>query len=169
MATSLDPVLSELLSRSAGALQTAGTVPGRIELTPGRDVAWDNCCEGGGQLYVRMTDVYPAGPFPDLDRAQKCGVSMTGVFLAVGILRCAHVVDDRGNAPSANEVTSDALQVIEDSAVLYQVLQGLGDVPGVSRYQIGRWTPLGPSGGCTGGEWALSLGVLGFCYLPESA
>lgn len=124
-------------------------------LAPGEQVAWDNCCDdgngGGGQLWVRCISVFPGWPKQDSD--QKCNVRLATAVLGVGIVRCAHTLDDQGNAPSGDDMTADATRIMED---MEDVFSGV-----VENFEwtanIGQWMPVGPDGGCAGGEWSVSV------------
>lgn len=162
------PLLLPIVQATAGLLEDAGRPVSLAHLAPGAQVAWDNCCEGGGQLYLRVIEVYPTAGvggtgFPGRDQVQRgpgCGVTMLAFNLGLGIIRCAHVVDDHGNAPSAEEMTGDTLGTLDDMGLLLDVLTCL--VPatkGIARTSINAWTPQGPQGGCVGGEWTFWVGI----------
>ena len=174
MTSSIEPVLSGVLTAVATILDGAGRLPGRVYLAPGSDVAWDACCgaedQAGGQLYLRVDNIWPSGmPFPEqLRKPMPCAVPMLAVSVSVGIVRCAHTLDDYGNPPSSEDLTGDALALLEDATLIWEALQTLkGAVPGVATVQLGQWTPEGPMGGCASGEWAFTLGVTGLCWRAE--
>ena len=78
-------------------------------------------------------------------------------------MRCTPVVDDRGRAPSADALTGSAGQVLEDMAAVAGAVvccSGLNGAGGM------LWTPLGPEGGCAGGEWTFDV-VLRGCGCDE--
>ena len=137
--------------------------PGRIELTPGGLPAWDDCC--AGQLYLRVREVFPTGPFPSFDAVQKgvnpkCSIHMVAVSLAMGMIRCAATVDENGNSPSPAEVTADADEMLDDMATLLDVIVcEVKGVRGVMAMKLDRWVPQGPNGGCHGGEWGFMIAV----------
>lgn len=165
------PTLEQILACAKAALDDAGTPVGLAFVAPGSQVAHDNCCEGGGQLWVRLIQLYPTagsrGPaFPQNDTAQLCGVNALAARIGVGVVRCAHTLDDDGTPPSGEDMTGDALAITQDASTLLQAL--LCCVPtipsqkGKPPAKIGVWTPQGPSGGCAGGEWELTV-ALGTC------
>jgi hypothetical protein len=79
-------------------------------------------------------------------------------IVAVGVVRCASTVDDRGNPPSPESLTLEAAQMSQDRADLERVIRcDWGNVPGAMRVNFLRWTPFGPRGGCVGGEWQVRL------------
>lgn len=152
-------VMQTLLGCANQALIDCGRPVGRAFLAPGSQVAWDDCCDG--QLWVRMINVFPSGrPFPAVDSVQPCGIAVLAVQLAVGVVRCAAVVDDNGNAPTPEELTADTLAQSADASILLSAIQCC-DLPTTTDklIRVGTWTPSGPQGGCVGGEWTLTLGV----------
>lgn len=136
-------VARDLLTASWDALDHK---PGRSILQPGMSVAWDDCCDG--QLWVRINSASPV-----YQNGSGCSVAMD-VTYSVGLVRCVAVLDDRGRAPRPERITEDGLAAIDDMCTLYSTLDNLklGH-----RLNIGNWTPLGPNGGCAGGEWAVTI------------
>lgn len=168
MARDYSTVLKGILSASASALNEAGVPPGRVELTPGVAPAWDDCCSG--QLYLRVVEVFPSAgagaAFPQMDSAQRgvggraCGFHMVAVHIGLGIIRCASTLDDDGSAPTPAEVTADGDEMLDDMAMLLDVLAcEVGSLPGVMAVKVNRWTPQGVEGGCHGGEWGAYIGL----------
>lgn len=159
MAPTLTGLVRGVLEHARVALDQADASVGLAHLAPGAEVAWDNCCEGGGQLYVRVLQQYPSGrPFPSQDlTASSCAPAMRAALCAVGVIRCAHTLDSDGRPPTAEEMTGDAEETLRDAEVLWKAL--VCDVkPVVLSLVMGAWTPLGPQGGCVGGEWQFYLG-----------
>ena len=152
----------DLLECAEQALIDCGNPVGLATLAPGTTVAWDNCCEPGGQLYVRLVEVFPTAgttaAFPSIDSQQQCGVSMLAAQLAVGVIRCAHTVDDEGNPPTAQEMTVDALKTTEDMSSLLQAITCCWG-PEQRQWKLSNWTPQGVRGGCVGGEWTVYVAV----------
>lgn len=151
--TELWLVLTELQQRATAALSPT---PGRSQVVPGMEVAWDDCC---GQLSVRVLTVTPRYGKVNASGA-FCAVYDWTVQLGVGIVRCVSTVDDRGNAPTAAKLTAEAAQMVADMAAIQNALlcTDLGAVTdAVVQVQLGEWTPSGPNGGCAGGEWAVTL------------
>lgn len=138
----------------------------RSFVAPGAQVPWDVCCgcSAGveGQAWVAVERVYPVAPFPQQDSgAQRCHPSEYAADLVVGILRCAHTVDDQGEPPAAATVTADAGKVARDRKLMLDTL--LCDFAGVDAdpgtFRLGFWQPLGPSGGCVGGSWTATVAL----------
>lgn len=164
----IGPVMEDLLACAQAALSDVDREPGRSSLVPGGAVAWDNCCEGGGQLWVRLVEMYPTGPFPGRDTSTRCQPVMWGVRVAVGVLRCTPTVDDNGNAPTEAALTGDALGMTLDAAALRDAILCcfVNTSRNVQTWALENWLPQGPQGGCAGGEWTIVLGV-GTCDCPE--
>lgn len=140
-----------LVSRTAKSLLTSAwdaldEKPGRSLIAPGAEVAWDDCCDG--QLAVRIVSSEPVW-----SRAQRCIVAVR-VTYGVSIVRCVRTVSDRGKPPTQEEITADGLGLVDDMCALYAMLV---DFEAGHQRTIGAWTPSGPSGGCAGGEWSVSV------------
>lgn len=154
------PFLTEILDLSRSALQREDRPAGRAFLSAG-SVAWDDCC--AGQLYLRVRSIVPVAPTPA--SAQSPCPHMQDANLTLGVLRCASTLDDFGKAPDASVLTRESAGVLKDSAILMKVLTDempqLADFWKFSKYQINAWSPLGPEGGCGGGEWEFALRYLG--------
>lgn len=168
----VDPTdgLYEQQDRLLGLLTTRldgfGAAVCRAFLAPGAQVPWDTCCECGsgseGQAWVGVERVYPVAPFPQQDAgAQRCHPSEYAADLVVGILRCAHTVDDRGDAPPASVVTEDAGKVARDRKLMLDTLlcDFVGDDDDPGTFRLGFWQPLGPGGGCVGGSWTATVAL----------
>lgn len=158
----LGPALLGVLAAAQAALEACNRPVGLAHLAPGSSVAWDNCCEGYGQLWVRVLDMFPSGrPFPTTDLTQPCdGLTLLGVRVGVGVVRCAHTLSDDGNPPSAEQMTADTLGSTADATALLHAIEC--DIPQIRQVRASRlvnWLPQGPSGGCAGGEWEILLGL----------
>lgn len=161
------PTFVGILSAAASALSEKGRGTALVHLAPGNEAAWDNCCEGGGQTYLRVGEIYPTAgqgsPFPNIDAAQRgvgCGVTLLALHLYLGVIRCAHTLDDHGTPPTATEMSDDALSALADMAILLDVIScRVPEVWGVQQVKVGQWTPQGVLGGCAGGEWEFYVAV----------
>lgn len=130
-------------------------VPGRVFLTPGLQVPWDDC--DGGLVAVRVIRIaprmpqgaQPVGPNP---MAQASGWVMRA---AVQIVDCVATVDDLGNPPETSAVTAEAGIIWEAAEKALCAL--LLDLPKEYRCRIIEWVPLGPAGGMAGGEWVFEV------------
>ena len=153
------PVLSTAL---AHVVETLSVPVGRALVAPGAAPAWDACCEG--MAYTRLILLAPAqmyGGRSNVDGSGggaygPCGVLAWQATIGVGVLRCASVVNDAGEAPSARVLTAEARQVLDDAAAVAFALQ-CHLAPQVERLSLLQWEPLGPEGGCVGGEWQANV------------
>lgn len=125
---------------------------GRAFVQVGTEVAWDNCCDG--QLSLRVISAQPQ--YPNGTRTAKCGPIYWRVVIGISVLRCASTVNDRGVAPSAKTITDEAVASFEEMA---RVQTAVEDYLGDRLITFSDWTPQGPSGGCAGGEWTLTMRV----------
>lgn len=137
-------------------------MPSRTIVQPGAEVAWDACCPDG-QLWVRIVRIEPILPTVPRADGNFCAQLGWRAFLAAGLIRCVAVVDDRGRAPSAEAVTNDGLKLAADIFPLQQAIACAGYTQG-----MGIWTPLGPQGGCAGGEQEFTI-RLDACGCPDPA
>jgi hypothetical protein len=147
----LGPILARYVEAAIPVLDPpVGRV---VYVAPGLEVAWDDCCDG--QLHARVIQLVPhtssstrpaAGP--------PCGVEYWIATIALGVIRCAHSLNDDGSAPTDAEVSSDGQQMLADMAELQQVVLCSPDT-----WQVLQWLPAGPLGGCHGGEWTFQVKV----------
>lgn len=155
MADKIGPALAELLDLVAPALDP---MPARRFVAAGTEVAWDECCEG--QLWARVVEmVRPeqaslARPKLGSRPGEPCGDVFT-IRVGIGVIRCAATFDSNGKPPKADTLSTEAFQVYVDQAAISQALQALGKAGLVQD----RWEPLGPDGGCVGGEWTIIMNM----------
>jgi hypothetical protein len=156
MATDLiGPVLATYVALAKDALEPE---PGRVVIVaPGSTVAWDDCCDG--QLWSRVVNVTPFVGRPGA--SAPCGVLYWTVRVALGVIRCAHSLNGDGTAPPAALISQDGEQMLDDLAALQQVI-----LCHPRTTSILQWNPLGPQGGCHGGEWEYEIRV-DTCGCPE--
>jgi hypothetical protein len=159
MATdALGPALMLFLASAEAALDTP---VGRAALYPGAEVAWDDCCDG--QLWIRVINQLPNSGVRNAS-GQPCGVATWTVTLGLGVLRCAASIDDQGRAPAAADLTANTLAMLADQAALSEAIQ-CAITPAVEKLVVLRWDPIGPSGGCVGGEWQFTVTLMN-CACP---
>lgn len=146
----LERLLAPLVADAKQALSPA---PKRVvTIAPGDSVAWDECCDGF--LWSRLQGVAPIVPQGAVSGGSAgCGVIGYIATVELGILRCAAVLNDRGIAPSANQINEDGLEAVRDMETLANVLTCNDDVV----RSLVSWTPLGPEGGCHGGAWLFTV------------
>ena len=121
---------------------------------PGAEVSWDYCgeCAGGscGMAYARIMEAFQSSNFPNPeDSAAKCQ-SPLAVGLVVGALRCMPMAED-GSLPDPDAVMETSIGVIADMTAMLEAIACCD----MGEYALGQYTPLGPQGGCVGGEWTL--------------
>jgi hypothetical protein len=157
----LGPLLSSMLE----CAETHLTVPvGRSTIMPGASVVWDDCCEG--QLWVQLKGI-TATVLSTTASGEPC-VQFYQHQIGIGVIRCAYVVDDSGVIPTPAEMASDAFKTFRDRADLIEaVVCCITDMEQVDSLRISSWTPLGPRGGCVGGELALSFNQVLCTPCPE--
>jgi hypothetical protein len=128
---------------------------GRAVLAPGIEAAFDDCCEG--QVWVRLVQLAPVTTLQTRKASgHHCAVDTWNVTVEIGVVRCAAVVDDEGNAPTPPEITADADQVIADMESLMAAIQCC-----MEPTDFVRWEPQGVLGGCAGGKWTVVTRVAG--------
>ena len=155
-------VASELLDCLVGLLDDEGRPVCRAVLASGGSVPWDVCGESSdgseGQAWVAVGQVTPVEQFPAGSPPHRCPPPEYATVLTVAVLRCAATVDDQGRPPSPERMAADASKVAADRAAMRDAvvccLAG-GLEPG--EWQMGSWTPLGPQGGCVGGQQQVTV------------
>lgn len=140
-------ILTKVLSTVENGLSSP---PGMTIVQPGSDVADDGNCQG--QLWIRVVDATP------IFKKNVPGVCPYGyqITVAVGIFRCIATINDRGRAPSPDQITMDGINAVTDMVEIARSLQCLepADIDSnVQKANVGNWTPLGPEGNRAGGEW----------------
>ena len=159
------PAAKGLLLCLEGTLDRYDAGVCRSFLAPGGPPAWDTCCRCDatheGQAWVQIQQIGPTENFPTIQTGpMRCHPPEHAVQLNVAILRCASTVDDGGDPPAASTLTGEFEKVQRDRAIIDEAMTCCylpSADPGT--YTIGVWTPLGPSGGCVGGQRTLTLAV----------
>lgn len=132
-------------------------------LRPGNQIPMDycDCSENGcGQAFVNLLSMYPSKIFPQPDRTAGCDGPLAA-RIQVGIYRCVPVVADpnaRGKtgmeAPTVIQMMeATRVQMSDMNAMLRALKCCASDDP--KRFMIEGYTPVGPSGGCGGGQWSV--------------
>lgn len=152
------PLLTKALDCAVAALDPP---PERVAVYPGNEVAWDDCCDG--QVWSRLVSLAPTGS--TTTQQARCGVVLWLVTLAVGSLRCAAVVDEQGHAPLPTALSADSEQMALDCSALMVALECCL-APQVASLRMLGWAPLGPQGGCVGGEWTFTV-LMDNCQCEE--
>src|SRR5262245_23066536 len=94
----MGPLLAEILDCGESNLTNPVAL---AVIPPGNTVAWDQCCDG--ELWVRLVSLV-GSPALSQPRRQPCQ-AIYQARIEVGVIRCAHVIDDSGAAPSAEEMS----------------------------------------------------------------
>lgn len=164
------PLAEALLACLCTALAT--TVGGPVCdccLHVGAAVPMDYCdCEcagvGQGQGFVRVNRIYPAAArFPQQSfDVEPCKINSWGVELVMGAYRCVAGLDDEGRPPSCAEVTADSVKLLSDAAAMRAAAVCCfpdADMVAV----VGQWEPIGPQGGCAGGQLTITVQMYDCC------
>lgn len=131
---------------------------GRIFIQPGGDVAWDDCCNG--QLWVRVIESLPKMAAQARSAVDpRCLLRGWQLRVGIGHLHCVSTLDDQGRAPAANWLTTEASEVLTTAWAIQKALLCHAELGEKYRPVMGSWRPLGPSGGCAGGEWQVDLDI----------
>ena len=154
LGTSISSVIADLVDCVCVALETDGAGPTCwCGFYPGSQVSWDYCgeCSGGscGMGYVRLVNAYRSEDMLNPDLNTRCASPLT-LQLAVGAIRCIPVADDDGRLPDPESMWESSLAVLADMAALFVAADCC---PG--EHILGEYTPVGPQGGCAGGEWTV--------------
>jgi hypothetical protein len=109
-------------------------------------------------VYARLDTSYPAGNGITQDQAPNGLLSPIVDRWHLGTFMCVADLDDQGNPPSAEQQTTDALHILDTM----EKLRCAADAVITGHFSrksalLGAWFPIGPSGGCAGGYWPLSL------------
>lgn len=129
--------------------------PQFVGIMPGRLVPHDYCGTAGcgGMAYVRLVSTFPSvnGVTPNPTPLPNSPLAFNVV---VGIIRCAPQPSSRGIPPGVSDQFEAARLQTADMEVLYRTLECcLRDQKGA----VGSYTPIGPDGGCLGGEWGATF------------
>lgn len=149
----IGPIMAEYVTAALASFPD-GKVPQRvITYQPGEEVAWDGCCDG--QLAMRLIALDLSAPQSNA-QGLICGGKWWNVRLGLSLIRCVGVVSDKGTPPTAERITNDGAQMLADIATIQDVVMCLGKTTAAP---APAWVPLGPSGGCAGGEWQFTVRV----------
>lgn len=129
----------------------------------GDNVPLDYCspCEDScGMAWVRMTTALSttsiaSSPFATGAGAGGSGCGVLEASVEVGIARCAPGPDSDGNFPTmADQLAAVELNMADAAAALRAIKCCFTN----SRdYTVVNWLPFGPTGGCLGGVWTLTI------------
>ena len=165
----LGPLVTSTLAQLADGIlvvirERGWTEPCLLALMPGADVPYDYCdnndCGEGGMVWVRLVAVNPLLN-PDGTSSGTCTTGMDIAFemgMLVGAPRMTQVGDEF-ILPTADQNTCASMSQYEQMDAMYEALTCTvlesGFKPSVVNY-----TPVGPQGGCVGGIWTATIGVV---------
>lgn len=126
---------------------------------PGSQVAWDSCCEGGGQAWVALQSGFPTTTFPILDTATSettctTGIVSLGLVFEIGVLRCVN------SEVNCDQFEADAAAILDD---LKAVLNGLNCCFTAATddcdrgWRLNSFEMVGPEGGCAGVKISITV------------
>lgn len=128
-------------------------------LYPGQQVAWEFCgeCAGDhcGMGYVRLASAFPQDGNLSAILSGRCTTSLA-YTLNVGALRCLPYGGADGEPPSEADMLAATLDQAADMMAIRKAIECCF---GKADHAMGTWQPLGPSGGCVGGEWLVAVGA----------
>lgn len=126
-------------------------------LVGGSNVAMHPCgpCKGEtcGMAFLRLNRAFPSNqfPLPALNAAGNCQAPLAYEW-HVGAYRCFPVLGAKGEAPSEAAQADAALRQLSDMTTIHQAILCCVDTDTAT---LGTYTPVGPSGGCGGGQWSV--------------
>lgn len=148
-----DCVCAALRAERADGISWEGTCC----VWPGAAVAFESCCEDGGQAWVVVQSADPTTTFPQADPTGLSGcrsMHTLAVKMEVGVLRCvcADDCDCDAKEESAAAVLSDLQAVLTGLQCCFG--DGNGPCSG-SDWRLLNFSLIGPDGGCAGSRFAI--------------
>lgn len=129
----------------------AGSVPGeacRCCIVHGAAATWWDCSRG--QAWVRLVQL--ASPPVSASKRKCLPVSnhvRVNATVELGVLRCAPQPDEGALAPTCEQIAASNVEVLADMETMYS-MPACCALP--SETAFGNYTPMGPMGGCVGGN-----------------
>ena len=144
----------------ANLANTLAGPPGRCCMTPGSAVVLDDCCKGTAWVRLdRIGETSISGRLipPPMESwgDGRCSDQQVQIVLGIGVMRCAATTDEQGVPPSCEVLESETQAMASDIDALYRTASCcLDDAASFGVYSVdpAMFTPLGPAGGCVGGE-----------------
>lgn len=154
----LGPLLNDLLTAVESTLFECGRPVCRAFIDTSGAPPWDFCCDCGdgvGQLWV---SVYEINHLNTTNAGTMRCISQFEAQVTIGLLRCAWTQDDQGNAPAADDISLQSLDLLKDRVAINQaIICAWGQDVDPDIWELGSWASLGPEGGCVGGQVNLKI------------
>lgn len=148
----------------ANLVNTIGGPPGRCCALPGSAVVLDDCCDGTAWVRMERVDTIPAGT-SSIDRpasswgGQPCGPNLVRIVLGIGVMRCAAGLDEAGVPPTCERLEWEMQRWLSDMDAIYRTAACCEADVDVFAVDPLVMAPLGPAGGCVGGELTVAYTV----------
>lgn len=139
----------------AGMAEMGLDSPGVIEQIAGTGVTPINDpCDG--QLWARVGTAFPTDGSgqPYIEPRSDFSIPAWATFVEVGLLWCHNVIDENGDGPPADDMTSYAQRDGQyRSALLLGITSFFPAQMGacLDGFALSPWSPIGPDGGYSGG------------------
>lgn len=156
-----------VLTDLAACLQTELEHPDRatppfcfIGVVHGAQAAWayigDCDTDRNGMAWVRLASAYPAVTTGEIyEQPDNCGHSL-GFDIEVGVARAVHWGDESGEPPTVQQWADDTEMLTGDMLRMKKAVKCCAALKDLS-VLLGPFTPVGPSGGVSGGIWVMSV------------
>lgn len=166
-ATSVLTVANLVLTAASQALSGSSAGPiNRVLMSPGAEVAWDECECGllalsTGRVYRSRGQIFnDAG-----DVFLNCDAEIRVVSFSLSVVRCVPSVGDNvTSAPTADALTAAFAIQEEDGFLVWEAVTDTlcalvkASPPQVPAYVVNERVPLGPQGGCAGSQINFKVG-----------
>lgn len=161
--TQIYPALAELVECLRDSL--GDSAPCFCDILMGQQIPVDYVgdCEDAqgnascGAAYVRVEGAYPTADFPE-PLAFPTSNSVMAYNVSVGVLRCASIGQDDGNAIDPADLKVLTTQLLSDMKSIRRAIQCcfMLKFPDV-QHVMGVFLPIPQAGDVVGGEWPISI------------
>lgn len=130
-----------------------------LTLMPGEVVPFDYCdrCDNG-MAWVRLVSMQPSEEQSDQRVEGRCFADLS-MTVEVGHIFAAPWPDADGDLPEEHEHSAATLRQIECADVMLTALL-CTDLPDDVFASRPSYAPVGPDGGCLGGVWTATIGLI---------
>lgn len=119
-------------------------------VVPGAQTIYD--FSEGGQAWVRLQTAFPTRTFPQQDESLRNCAAGIAYGLEIGIVRCAPMLSEDGDPPSAAEqFEATRLQMADMMAMRAAIQCCMAKKDSL----LSTYVPIGPEGGALGGSWTV--------------